>query len=212
MDLFWYLIKKAKYCEVFDGTFPCFYIRWCVYQLLLLKPEAQAQVGKPKLFINCFRNPTSTCDTESWRKHNSGAPNGWLYPSIHPAFRCQTQCAGKVLPHSNLGRQETPWKYVHHIDTSNFNGLAAPAARVYRTPIEAWRWTLTQQTVIQNWINLVHYTHPSNTTSMTQRQETQMRTMLATEYTWRSRSWRCRSASALHTGEQYSRIGRTNTK
>ena len=30
--------------------------------LLLLKPAAQAQIGKTKLFISCFRNnPTSTC-------------------------------------------------------------------------------------------------------------------------------------------------------
>ena len=32
--------------------------------LLLLSPAAQAQVGKTKLFINCLRNPTSTCATE----------------------------------------------------------------------------------------------------------------------------------------------------
>ena len=31
-----------------------------VLLLLLLKPAAQAQVGKTKLFINWFRNPTST--------------------------------------------------------------------------------------------------------------------------------------------------------
>ena len=33
--------------------------------LLLLKPAAQAQVGKTKLILNCFRNPTSTCATEN---------------------------------------------------------------------------------------------------------------------------------------------------
>ena len=40
--------------------------------LLLLKTAAQAQVGKIKVFINCFRNPTSSLVTENWRKHNSG--------------------------------------------------------------------------------------------------------------------------------------------
>ena len=33
--------------------------------LLLLKPAAHAQVGKTKLFVNCFRNPTSTCATKN---------------------------------------------------------------------------------------------------------------------------------------------------
>ena len=41
--------------------------------LLILKPAAQAQVGKTKLFINCFRNPTSTCVTKKRRKDNSGS-------------------------------------------------------------------------------------------------------------------------------------------
>ena len=31
--------------------------------LLLLKPAAQAKVGRINLFINYFRNPTSTCGT-----------------------------------------------------------------------------------------------------------------------------------------------------
>ena len=35
------------------------------YLLSLLKPAAQAKVGKPKLCINCLRNPTSTCVTEN---------------------------------------------------------------------------------------------------------------------------------------------------
>ena len=40
--------------------------------VLLLKPVVGAKVGKTKLFINCFRNPTSTCATENCKKHNSG--------------------------------------------------------------------------------------------------------------------------------------------
>ena len=47
------------------------------YYLLLLKPAAQAQAGKTKLFINCFRNPTSTCATENKTKtHLREAING----------------------------------------------------------------------------------------------------------------------------------------
>ena len=78
--------------------------------LLLLKPAAQAQVGKIKLFINCFRNPTSTCETKNWRKHNSGK---------QPTVDCTLELiqlsgvkhrVGKVILHSNLGRQERPSK------------------------------------------------------------------------------------------------------
>ena len=39
--------------------------------IIIINPAAQAQVGKTKLFINCFRNPTSTSVTEKWGKHNS---------------------------------------------------------------------------------------------------------------------------------------------
>ena len=39
--------------------------RFDYFLLLILKPAAQAQVGKIELFINFFRNPTSTCATEN---------------------------------------------------------------------------------------------------------------------------------------------------
>ena len=42
-----------------------------IFFLLLLKPTAQTQVGKTKLFTSCFHNPTSTCAKENWRKHIS---------------------------------------------------------------------------------------------------------------------------------------------
>ena len=51
----------------------CVIVRMNVYLLLLLlKPAAEAQVGKTRQFLNCFLNPTSTWATENWRKHNSG--------------------------------------------------------------------------------------------------------------------------------------------
>ena len=76
--------------------------------LLLLTTAAQAQVGNTKLFINCFLNLTSTCATENWRKHNSGK---------QPTFDCTLEpiersgvkhSVGKVIPQSNLSRQERP--------------------------------------------------------------------------------------------------------
>ena len=78
--------------------------------LLLLRPAAQAQVGNTKLPVNCFRNPTSTYATKNWRKHNSRK---------HPPVDCTLEpiqrsgvkhCVGKVIPHSNLGGQETSCK------------------------------------------------------------------------------------------------------
>ena len=39
--------------------------------IIIIKTNSTAQVGKTKLFINCLRNPTSTCSTENW-KPNSG--------------------------------------------------------------------------------------------------------------------------------------------
>ena len=78
--------------------------------LLLLKPAVQDQVGKRKLFINCLRNPTSTCATESWKKHNS-----WKQPTVdctlEPIQRSGVKhCIGKVIPDSNFSRQERPSK------------------------------------------------------------------------------------------------------
>ena len=46
--------------------------------LLLLKPAAQTKVGKTKLFINCLRNPTSTCATEHRKTQLREATNDWL--------------------------------------------------------------------------------------------------------------------------------------
>ena len=60
--------------NIFSNTC-CFHL-FCILGsmlLLLLKPAAQAKVGKTKLIINFFRNPTCICATENWRKHNSGS-------------------------------------------------------------------------------------------------------------------------------------------
>ena len=51
--------------------------------LLLLKPAAQAQVGKPKLFINCFRNPTSTRATE--KENTTQRSNQRLAAPLNPS-------------------------------------------------------------------------------------------------------------------------------
>ena len=76
--------------------------------ILLLKPAAQAQVGKTKLSINCFRNSTSTCDTENWRKHNL-RKQPTVDCSLEPIQRSGVEhSVGRVIPHSNPGWQKTP--------------------------------------------------------------------------------------------------------
>ena len=60
--------------------------------ILLLKPVAQAQVGKTKLFINCFRNPQAPATQKAGKSTTQGSNQRLtapLNPSIVP---CQTQC------------------------------------------------------------------------------------------------------------------------
>ena len=91
--------------------------------LLLLKLAAQAQVEKTKLFINYFRNPTSTCATNNSRKHNSGK-QPTVDCTLIPIQRSGVKhSVGKVIPQSNQSRQErlANWD-VLHLDTLNSNG------------------------------------------------------------------------------------------
>ena len=74
---------------------------------LLLKQAAQAQVGKNKLFINCFRNPASTCAMENLTKYHSGK-QPTVDCTLEPIQRSGVKHGvRKVIPHSNLSRQET---------------------------------------------------------------------------------------------------------
>ena len=118
----------------------------------------QAQEGKTKLFINCFRNPTSTCATEIWRKHNSGKQptvdctlepihRAGVKHSVGRSFHIRTW-AGRKGP-ANLD--------VLHLDTSNSNRSAAAAARVCRTLVSRSRRKIAEQTVIKVRINLVQH-------------------------------------------------------
>ena len=68
-------------------------------------------------------------------------------------------------------------------------------------------------------INLVQHTQSSNMTSMTQWQESPIRTFCAAEYTWRIRSWRWHSATdstpennAQGLGENKCIVARSNTE
>ena len=83
------------------------------------------------------------------------------------------------------------------------------------------RWKLAEQTVIRVRIDLVQHTKLSHTTSMTQRQETLIGTnpghqihlaLKKLKVTFSSWPKAIRGLGWPHTGEQYSKIGRTNAK
>ena len=60
--------------------------------LLLLKPAAQAQVGITKSFVNCFRNPASTCATGNWKTPLREASTVDCSLNSIQLLLCQTQC------------------------------------------------------------------------------------------------------------------------
>ena len=69
-------------------------------------------MGKTKLLINSFRHPASTCATVNWRKYNSEKqPMVDWTPEPHHRYGVK-HSVGKVIPHSNLSRQETPCKFL----------------------------------------------------------------------------------------------------
>ena len=174
--------------------------KWHTYYLL--RPAA-------KIFINWFRNPTSTWATENWRKHNSAKQpmvDCTLESIQHSDIK---RCVGKVIPHSNLNRQErpsklgrsTPWYFELQWMNCGRSSSMSNSSRSRRK--------LAEETVIRVWINLVQHTKPSHTTSMIQRQETLIGTKPGDQIHLASRSWRWHSRAHPHTVIQYSRIGRT---
>ena len=120
--------------------------------------------------------PTSTCATENWRKHNSVKQRtvACILESIQRSGVKHN--VRKVIPHSNLGRQETHCK-LERCTSWYFKlqwlscGRSSSMSNTSRS-----RWKVAEQTVIRVRINLVQHTTPSNTPSMTQRQKTPMRT------------------------------------
>ena len=97
---------------------------------LLLKTAAQVQVGKTKLFINCFRNPTSTCATENWRKNYS-----WKQPTVDCMLEHIQRSGIKQCREGHnrtwTGMNDLTKFDVLHLDTSNSYRWAATAALRY---------------------------------------------------------------------------------
>ena len=164
--------------------------------LLLLKPAAQVLYS------------TSTC----WCWDNSGK-QPTVNCTLEPIQRFGVEHSeGKVIPHSNLSRQERPSKLgsytpryfkLQWVSCGRSSGMSNSSRS---------RWKLAEQTVIVVLINRVQHTKPSHTTSMTQRQETYQGKVWPPN-TPGAQDWRWHSPADPHTGEKYSiRIGRTNAK
>ena len=124
-------------------------------------------------------------------------------------IRSQTQ-RREGHPYTILGRQETPYKFRRSTPWYFKLQWRSCSRSSVMSNSDISRWKLTEQTMIRVQINFEQDSQRSNLTSMSHRQKTRSRHSLATEYTWRSRSWRWNSAADQHTGKQYSRIERTN--
>ena len=148
-------------------------------------------------------------------------------PHKHLPHGCNQRLIGPLNPSSVLvshtvyvrschirtwaGRKDLANWEVIHLDTSNSNGWAATAARVCRTLVEADGSSLNWQG-LEFELALYKILSPATRRLWHSNQKLWSGQSLDTEYTSRSRSWRWHSAADPHTGEQYSRIGRTNTK
>ena len=127
--------------------------------IIIIKTSSTGPSGKNKVVYKLLSQPHKHLRHGKLNKTQLGdAPNGRLHPWTHLGFRCETQCIGKVIPHSNMSRQERPSKLdVLHLDTSNFNRWAAAATRVCRNLV-ADESSRSEQTVIIVRINPVQHT------------------------------------------------------
>ena len=123
--------------------------------IIVIKTSRLEQV----VFINCFRNPTSTCATENWRKPNSGK-QPVVDCTLEPIQRSDVErSVGKVIKQSNLGRQERPCKLWH--STPWYFKLQWPQLGILNLIFRIFstsRWKLAEQTVIRFRIKFVQHT------------------------------------------------------
>ena len=107
--------------------------------LLLLKPAAQAQAGRTKLFINCLSNPTSTCT------HESGPAGNTLQIGTVYTFQTLMDSCSRRSGTSNSGRsrwklteQTTIWvqiNLVQHTKCSNMTSMVQRQESLIRARI-----------------------------------------------------------------------------
>ena len=174
------------------------------YFYLIIKTSSTGPSFKNKAFYKLLSQPNKHLHHGKRRKHNSGK-----LPTVDCTLvpiRCSgvQPSVGKVIPHSNLGRLETPCEL--ECSAPSYFKLqwmsCGRSSSMSNSSISKCK--LAEQTMIWVRLNLVLHTQPSNTTSKTQWQETLIKTnvwppntpgahqdkRLATKYTWRSGIWR----------------------
>ena len=78
--------------------------------IIIIKPSSTGPSGKNKVVGKLFSNPTSTCETENWRKRNA-VKQPTADCTLEPIQLSGVKnSVGKVIPQSNLSRQERPSK------------------------------------------------------------------------------------------------------
>ena len=109
------------------------------------------------------------------------------------------------LPQTSLGRQETP----------SILGRSTPwyFKLQWMSCSRCWVcWTLTEideSSLNKQWSEFEFTLYHIHSEATWRRWHIDKKLIISKEYTWRSSSGRCYSAADFHTGEQYSRIGRT---
>ena len=176
--------------------------------IIIIRTSSTGPSGKNRIVkINFFRNPTSTSAKKNWRNHNWGKQ-----PTVDCTLEfiqssCVKYSVGKVVPHSNLSRQERPSKlgrYTHwYIKLQWMSNI--PAVLVYWTPVEADGSSLNRQW-LEFELTLYSILNPATRRRWHNYKKVWSGQRLANEYTWRLRSWRWHSAGDPYSGEQYSRI------
>ena len=180
---------------------------------LLLKSAAKAREGKNRV-VSKFLSQPHKHPTENWWKHNSGKQLT-VDCTVEPIQRSgANHSVGKVIHiRTWAGRKYLPNWIVLHLDTSNSNGWAPVAVRVGNVEllVEEDGSSLNRQW-LEFALTLCNINSPAARRRLHNDKKLWSGQSLATEYTWRWKSWRWYSAANPHTGEQYSRIWRTNEK
>ena len=109
---------------------------YCNYNCLL-KPAAQAHVGKIKLFINCFSNPTITCATEN-RNTQLREAAIFLFPSSSVTLSyfilafSHARVFGKTLTYEIIiSYSHTEW-YLRFSDSATTSAQCVFGAKKYK--------------------------------------------------------------------------------
>ena len=89
-------------------TYICIFCNYCtivIVVIIIIKYSSTGQSGKKQIVYELLSQP------HNHMRHRKREKNNWGKQSTFDcSFPCQTQCIGKVIPPTSLGRQETPCK------------------------------------------------------------------------------------------------------